>query len=130
MSSSEIGRLDSKGRLIIPSGLRDYLRLKPGSQVLVSLDEERFQIIITPASEKKLVLMKIGLCDNPGSLAAAAKVLASEGVDLVSTESRSLSRGKTAEWRVVCSAGSVKDFAGLKKKLLKAGTTGFSAHHI
>ncbi len=130
MSSSEIGRLDSKGRLIIPSGLRGYLRLKPGSQVLVSLDEERFQIIITPTSEKKLVLMKIGLSDGPGSLAAAAKVLAAEGVDLVSTESRSLSRGKTAEWSAVCSAGSARGLVSIRKKLLKAGATSFSTRPL
>jgi len=37
----------------------------------------------------------------PGALAKAAKILAEQGVDLLSSESRTLRRGKSAEWVVV-----------------------------
>ena len=126
MSSSEVARLDPKGRILIPAGFRKFLRLKPNSEVLVSLDSEKASLMISPAGEAKLVLMKIGLPDVPGSLARVAKVLSDCGVDLVSTESRSVERGKSAEWRVTCSAGSVKDADSLRRKLFAAGATSLS----
>ncbi|MBI3587971.1 hypothetical protein HY095_02145 [Candidatus Micrarchaeota archaeon] len=130
MSSSQIVRLDSKGRTVIPSGFRNFLRLKPDSEVLVTLDSEGGRLTITPAGEKKLVRLVIGISDAPGSLANAAKVLADSGVDLVSSESRSVARGKSAEWRVTCSADSVKDLNSLKKKLVAAGITSFSTKKL
>ncbi|MBI5176645.1 hypothetical protein HY995_01000 [Candidatus Micrarchaeota archaeon] len=130
MSSSQIVRLDSKGRIVIPSGFRNFLRLKPDSEVLVTLDSEGGRLTITPAGEKKLVRLVIGISDAPGSLANAAKVLADSGVDLVSSESRSVARGKSAEWRVTCSADSVKDLNSLKKKLVAAGITSFSTKKL
>lgn len=130
MSSSEIVRVDSKGRIIIPAGFRRYLRLKPDSEVLVNLDVENSQLTITPSAELKLVSMKIGISDTPGSLAKIAKALADEGVDLVSSESRSVARGKSAEWRVTCSAESVKDIGAIKKKLMVAGAISFQVKRI
>ena len=130
MSSSEVVRLDSKGRLMIPSGFRNFLRLKPGSEVIIALDSGKAQLLISPAGEKKLVLMRIGLSDSPGSLAKVAKLLSDSGVDLISTESRSVERGKSAEWSVTCSAGSAGNAASLRKKLFAAGATSSSAKRL
>lgn len=130
MASSELVKVDGKGRVLIPGGFRDFLRLKGESEVVLSLDEESAQIILTPAGEKQLVFLKIGISDAPGSLAKVAQALADAGIDLVSTESRSVARGKRAEWRVVCSAGSAKNLGGIRRKALKAGATGFSAKKL
>ncbi|MFH1095832.1 MAG: hypothetical protein V1728_06455, partial [Candidatus Micrarchaeota archaeon] len=100
MASSEIAKLDSKGRILIPSSFRSALRLGIDSEVLMHLDELNAAITLTPANERGLVSMTIGLSDAPGSLARMAKVLADAGVDLVSSESRSVHRGQNAEWRV------------------------------
>jgi hypothetical protein len=97
------------------------LGLHPDDRVFVSLDEENNRVLLFPASEKGLCVIEIGLSDSPGSLAKAASVLANAGVDLVSSESRSTSRGNLAIWRAVCNAPSVKDFSGLKAALLRAG---------
>jgi len=126
MSKTEIAKVDSKGRLQLASSLREFLNLKSGSDVLLSLDEERQRLILTPSSEKSLVSIRIAIGDAPGSLAKMAQVLAREGVDLVSSQSRSLSRGRAAEWLVVCSANSVRDHAKLKKKLISAGALSVS----
>ena len=125
--TSQVGKLDTKGRLMIPGGFRGYLRLKPGSEVLVNLDPEKARIVITPTSEKQLTLIKIGLSDKPGSLAKIAKALADAGIDLVSTESRSTSRGQSAEWLVTCSSSSIRDLNAIKKAALRAGATNFAA---
>lgn len=130
MATSSIERLDSKGRIVIPAGFRNFLRLKYGSQVLLSLDGENAQLTITPASEKQLTVMKIGISDKPGSLAKIAKALADAGVDLISTESHSMSRGKSAEWQVTCSSISEKNLATVKKAVLKSGATTFAAQKL
>ncbi len=121
MSRIESARLDSKGRVVVPQAFREMLGLHAHGRVFVSLDEENNRILLFPASEKGLCVIEIGLSDAPGSLAKAASTLANAGVDLVSSESRSTSRGALAIWRVVCNASSVKDFAGLKNALLRAG---------
>ncbi|OIO27164.1 hypothetical protein AUJ14_00135 [Candidatus Micrarchaeota archaeon CG1_02_55_22] len=128
MATAEPAKLDGKGRVLIPSGMREYLRLKPDSTLLVSLDDANGRIIITPTGEKKLAHLIIGISDKPGSLARAAKTLADHGVDLITTESRSLSRGASAEWRVTCSADSLRDVTALKKALLANGATRFEHH--
>lgn len=130
MATSELEKLDSKGRIVIPAGFRNFLRLKPGSQVLVNLDEEKLQLTITPSSEKKLTIMKIGLSDKPGSLAKVAQALANADVDLVSTESRSTSRGKSAEWRVTAAALPAKSLETVRKTVLKSGATTFTAKNL
>ncbi|MEK6843288.1 MAG: ACT domain-containing protein [Candidatus Micrarchaeota archaeon] len=121
MGKSEISKVDSKGRLQIPSSFRQTLRIKEDSEVLVNLDEANQRLILTNATEKSLLMIIISMSDAPGSLARMAKVMAENGVDLVSTESRSISRGKEAEWQVICEPSSIQDKEKLKKKLLKEG---------
>ncbi len=121
MTKTEVVKIDEKGRVLIPSSFRDFLGIKAESEVLLTLDESQRAVVISPTSEKSLVLIKILMSDAPGSLSRLASVLTSQGVDLVSSESHSVSRGKEAEWRVVCSAASVKDAALLKKLLLRDG---------
>ena len=70
---------------------------------------------------EELVVIEIVMGDEPGTLARLAKTLSDLGVDLVSSESRSTSRGKAAAWRVVCNASSVRDKNELKRRLEKSG---------
>ncbi len=130
MASSEIAKLDSKGRILIPASFRAALRLGEDSEVLAHLDEMNAAITLTPVGGQGLVSMTIGLSDAPGSLARTAKVLADEGVDLVSSESRSMHRGQNAEWRVLASADSLGDLARLKRRLMDAGATSFSSKKV
>ena len=113
--------LDAKGRFVVPLEFRRILRLGKGADVFVSLDEEMERIVVSPALEKKTSLILIEFSDEPGSLAKAAKVLFENGVDLISTESRSLDRGKTALWRVVANTVRVKDQKALRQALFSSG---------
>jgi len=49
----------------------------------------------------KLAEFQIGFGDTLGALAKAAALLAELGVDLLSSQSRTLRRGELAEWYVV-----------------------------
>ena len=130
MPSSEIARLDPKGRILIPASFRSALRIGEGSGLLMHLDENNASITMTPANERGIISMIIGLSDAPGSLAKMAEVLADEGVDLISSQSRSLRRGQNAEWQVLVSADSAKDILHLKKRLMQNGATYFSSRKL
>ncbi|MFQ5406271.1 MAG: AbrB/MazE/SpoVT family DNA-binding domain-containing protein [Candidatus Micrarchaeia archaeon] len=121
MPRFEVVKLDSKGRVVVPQAFREMLGLKSDDKVFISLDEQNNRVIISPVNEKGLIVLEIALSDDPGSLAKAAGVLAKHGADLVSSHSRSTSRGKCAVWTLLCNASSVKDFPRLKKALKAKG---------
>ena len=98
-------KLDSKGRVVIPQSMRDSIGIKDGDRLLISQDADTGQIIIAPSFEKKLFRLEIILSDKPGALSHAAVALASLGVDLVRTQSRSSKRGDEAVWIVECNPG-------------------------
>jgi len=108
----EIVRIDSRGRIILPSSIRDSIGLPKGMYAMLIADSDKKEVRITPFAdpEAKLIDFRIELKDVPGALAKVATILAEHKVDLLSTESRTLHRGKVAEWSVIadvskCSCG-------------------------
>ena len=100
---SSIIRLDTRGRLVIPTEFRETLDLKEGDEVLMSLDAKTNTLIISPiyGNADNLVKIEIEFDDKPGSLAKLAETLAKINVDLVMTESKSFQRGKKARWYII-----------------------------
>ena len=103
MRMTEIVRVDSRGRITMPSPIREAVSLAEGMYVMLIADLDQKEIRIAPFAdpEAKLVELSITFSDTPGALAKSASILADEGVDLLSSESRTLRRGKSAEWVVV-----------------------------
>jgi AbrB family looped-hinge helix DNA binding protein len=110
MRMTEIVRIDSRGRITMPSHLREAVRLSEGMYVMLiaDLDEKEVRIVPFADPEAKLIEFRIAFSDMPGALAKAANILASMGVDLLSSESRTLRRGKSAEWVVVADVSRCK----------------------
>lgn len=100
---NSIIRLDTRGRLVIPTEFRETLDLKEGDEVLMSLDTETNTLIISPifGNADNLVKIEIEFDDKPGSLAKLAETLAKINIDLVMTESKSFQRGKKARWTII-----------------------------
>lgn len=107
---SEIVRIDSRGRVTMPSSIRDAVRLSEGMYVILVADLDRKEVRIVPFAdpEARLVEFRITFADVPGALAKAAAVLAREGVDLLSSESRTLRRGESAEWFIIADVSNSK----------------------
>jgi AbrB family looped-hinge helix DNA binding protein len=121
---TEIVRVDSRGRVTLPSPLRDAVRLPEGVYVMLVADLDKKEIRIVPFAdpEAKLVEIHITFADVPGALARVATILAKEGVDLLSTESRSLRRGESAEWVAIVDISKCKvESDELKRKLMEDG---------
>lgn len=121
---NSIVKLDTRGRLVIPTEFREMLALKEGDEVLLSLDTKTDTLTITPIYEKpaSLVKMEIEFGDTPGCLANIAKKIADMGIDLVMTESKSSQRGRKARWDVVADISKCPhSIHHIKQTLLQSG---------
>jgi AbrB family looped-hinge helix DNA binding protein len=124
MRMTEIVRIDSRGRVTMPSSIREAVRLSEGMYVMLIADLDQKEIRITPFAdpEAKLVELRITFSDIPGALAKAANILATQGIDLLSSQSRTLRRGKSAEWVVMADVSRCKcKLEELEKKIVEEG---------
>lgn len=118
---NSIIKLDTRGRLVIPSEFRESLDLQEGDNVLLSLDSKTNTISISPIYGKQdnLVKLEIEFGDAPGCLAKIANKLAELKIDLIMTESKSFERGTKARWNVVADISKSKlTNQQIKKELL------------
>jgi AbrB family looped-hinge helix DNA binding protein len=121
MRISEIVRIDTRGRLTLPSSIRDVMGFSEGMYVMLIAETEEKHVRIVPFAdpEAKLVEFHFALSDVPGALAKIASILAENNVDLLSTASRTLKRGELAEWSVIADISKCKcTLKELKKKIL------------
>ena len=121
---TEIVRIDSRGRVTMPSSIREAVRLSEGMYVMLIADLDEKEVRIAPFAdpEAKLVELRITFSDIPGALAKAANILASQGVDLLSSQSRTLRRGKSAEWVVIADVSRCKcKVEELERKIVAEG---------
>jgi len=90
--------------------------------LIADLDEKEVRIVPFADPEAKLVEFHITFADVPGALAKAADVLARQGVDLLSSESRTLRRGESAEWIVIADVSKCKcKLEELERKVVEEG---------
>ena len=86
------------------------------------LDNKEIHIVPFADPQAKLVEFNITFGDMPGALAKTADILAGLAVDLLSSESRTLRRGKSAEWYVIADVSKCKcRLEDLEQRLLKEG---------
>jgi AbrB family looped-hinge helix DNA binding protein len=119
---SEIVRIDSRGRVTMPSSIREAIRLSEGMYVMLiaNLDKKEVRILPFADPEAQLVEFRITFADVPGALAKAAAALAKEGVDLLTSESRTLRRGESAEWLVTADISNCRcRLQELEKKVMQ-----------
>ena len=121
---SELIRLDSKGRVLIPQSVREALGFREGMYLMLIADLDRGEVLLTPFAdpEARLMEFRIKLTDVPGALARVANVLADANVDLLHTESRTIRRGEYAEWIAVADVSKCSvDMDVLKERILNEG---------
>ena len=125
MRMTEIVRVDSRGRITMPSSIREAVKLSEGMYVMLIADLEKKEVRIAPFADPEAILVELSIAfsDIPGALAKAANILAKEGVDLLSSESRTLRRGKSAEWIIVADVSRCKcTLEELEQKIIAEGT--------
>ena len=121
---NSIIKLDTRGRLVIPTEVREALAIKEGDDVLLSLDRKTDTITITPIYGKPtdLIKMELEFGDTPGCLAKIAEKIGDLKIDLIMTQSRSSQRGKKARWQIIADASKCTySTSEIKQLLLQSG---------
>lgn len=101
MRNSNIVRVDSKGRILIPIHIRKFLGADDGTEIIIIPDREKGQAKVLPLIKEKTSEIRFLINDIPGSLAKIADTLSAYGLNIIMSESRTLVKGKSAEWDVI-----------------------------
>jgi bifunctional DNA-binding transcriptional regulator/antitoxin component of YhaV-PrlF toxin-antitoxin module len=101
MRNTNITKMDSKGRLLIPSSIRKFLNVEEGAEVIILPDSEKAEVRMLPLVREKTAEFRITMADSPGSLALVAETLQRYNLSVLMSKSRSLIKGKTAEWNLI-----------------------------
>jgi len=101
MKNSKIIKIDSKGRILIPAQIRDFLNVNKGTEIILIPDNRKTQLKILPLTKEKTAKLKFFLSDSPGSLAYVANILAKYNVNILASESRTTVKRQTAEWNII-----------------------------
>jgi len=120
----DVVRVDSRGRITMPSSLRETIGISEGMHVMLVGDLEKREIRIVPFAdpEANLYEIQITLTDIPGSLAKAAAIIAESNVDLLTSQSQTLRRGQSAEWYVVADISKAKiSLTAIGNKIIDVG---------
>jgi bifunctional DNA-binding transcriptional regulator/antitoxin component of YhaV-PrlF toxin-antitoxin module len=117
MKRSNVTRFDSKGRLLIPSHLRKSMRAREGTDVVIIPEEDKRQVRIIPMVKGRTAEIRLLIEDVSGSLARIAKILSKSGLDIIVSESRTLEKGRLAEWEVMVDTSGCNDLDRVGKSL-------------
>lgn len=122
MRNSNIVKLDSKGRILIPIHIRKFLSVDDGTELIIVEDNDKAQVRMLPLVKEKTAELRFMIGDMPGALAHIADTLADYNINIIMSESRTLVKGKMAEWDVIVdtseSSGTLEQF---KKEVVESG---------
>lgn len=101
-------KLDSKGRIIVPFHIRDYIGLKEGTELIIVNNEKR-ELRIFPLINGNTAQVRVIMSDVHGSLSKIMTAIARNNVDILMSMSRTIERGKTAEWSAIVDLSDCKN---------------------
>jgi len=104
MKETEILKIDSRGRIVIPRSMRKALGLKENSHIMLISDSEENELRIIPlpfSDDQTFMRIKIIIKDHPGALSQVSKVFGELGLSLLYGQTVVIKKGKTAEWSVI-----------------------------
>lgn len=116
-------KIDSKGRIIVPSHIRGYLGLKEGTELIVANNGNK-ELRIFPLLNGSAARINITAAETPAALPKILDILFRNKVEILMSISKSLERGKLLEWTAIADisgCGNISKVEGLlrKTKLVK-----------
>jgi AbrB family looped-hinge helix DNA binding protein len=122
MSVEETVKVDSKGRITIPSAIRELFDIREGMYLLIIADKNSREIKLVPLPiTAQLVKLRLIVEDRTGVLADITRFLASRNVDIVSTRCVVLKREELGECEMVVdiSRSDYTDIASIESEMSK-----------
>jgi len=121
MRNSNISKVDSKGRLLIPNHIRKDLGIETGTEIVIIPDGNKGEARILPLVKEKTAKFRFLLTHVPDSLATVASLLAEYNINIVMSESRTIIKNKLAEWDVITDISECKErLEKIKDQLLRS----------
>lgn len=117
MRHSNIMKLDSKGRILIPVHIRKKVDAKEGTEVMIISDDETKEIKMIPLIKDKNAELKFLLTGIPDSFAIVANMLANHNINILMSESRTLVHSKMVQWDVIVDTSNNGSLEKLKNDL-------------
>ena len=99
MKNFNVVKVDSKGRIIVPYHIRDYLGLQEGTELIVTNYEQK-ELRIFPLL-KGTASIDVLMTDAPGSLAKLLDAVSRNKAEILLSVSKTIERGKLAEWNAI-----------------------------
>lgn len=99
MRKSNIAKIDSKGRILLPVHVRRSLSADDGTEFVIFPEEGYIKIL--PLLKGKTAEIRFLITDSPGSLADVAKTMSDFGVNIIMSQSRAMPRQKLAQWDII-----------------------------
>lgn len=122
MRKTNVARLDPKGRILIPAHVRKKFKVNNGTEVILVPDHEKNELRMLPLVKGKSAKIRFILTDLPDSLASIANILDMNNINIITSESRSLSKSLT-EWDLVVDISQCNNgFENIKQKLISTNT--------
>jgi bifunctional DNA-binding transcriptional regulator/antitoxin component of YhaV-PrlF toxin-antitoxin module len=123
MRNSNIVRIDQKGRVLLPKHIRSFLKTDDGTEVVLIPDNDSGHVKVVPLINEKTMELRFVIKDFPGSLATVAETLAKNSIDIIMSESKTLLKGKFAEWDVIVDTSNYNDgVEKIREQLLNNNT--------
>ncbi|MBI5347612.1 MAG: ACT domain-containing protein [Candidatus Aenigmarchaeota archaeon] len=111
----DIAKMDRKGRVTIPSYIREGMGIEDGIELIISLDGKILKVI--PIVAEKNAEIYVSMKDVPGMLSRIINALSKNSVDIIFSQSHTPERGKIAFFSAIVDIVNVKDIKKLKKDL-------------
>ena len=114
MKGMNIVRLDSKGRVLIPSHIRKDIGMIENSEIIVVKDQDELKLF--PLYKGMNAKIKLLLRDVPGALAIVTNIIAKHDCNIIVSHSVPMEKD-LAEWSAVLQAKNTELLPKLKKVL-------------
>ena len=100
MDNSNIVKMDSKGRILIPVHIRNHMSIEEGTEMIIVPDNDKNHFKILPIAKDSTAEMSLLLHSSPRTLAAVADALSANAFSILVSESRRIGDELT-EWRII-----------------------------
>ena len=115
MKGMNIVKIDSKGRVLVPSHLRKLMNIVEGSEVIVVKDQDELKLF--PLYRGMNAKLKLILKDMPGALSSVSGIIAKHKCNIIVSSSVPIEKN-LSEWSAILEAKEIENLPKLKKSLL------------